>query len=121
MGARFEVDADQLDQLARQLHAAGVQLVDGLEPVNTEAGRVVDAAARPPRRTGTLAASSRSDATAHGVTFASTARYWTWVHWGAPRRHIKARPWLLEALDRTRTEVLAVYAAHATDTLKKIG
>lgn len=118
--ARFEVDSAQLDQLGRQLHAAGVQLAD-LEPVNAEAGRVVDSAARPPRRSGALAAASRADATAHGVTFASTARYWTWVHWGAPRRHIKARPWFLEALERQRTEVLAVYARHASDTLKQIG
>lgn len=119
--AGLEVEgAAQLDQLGAQLHAAGVQLAD-LEPANTEAGRVVHAAARPPRRSGALVASLRADATPGGVTFASSARYWTFVHWGAPRRNVRAHPWWPEAVAATRTEVLAVYAAHATDTLTKIG
>lgn len=120
MASRFTIDDDQLEQLAAELRAAGVKLAD-LEPVNTEAGRVVTPAARPPRRSGALAASLQADASAHGVTFASTARYWTFIHWGAPRRNIRAHPWWPEALAATRTEVLAVYARHATDTLKTIG
>lgn len=120
MGAGFKADTAELEQLAVELRAAGVKLAD-LEPVNTEAGRVVAAAARPPRRTGTLAAGSRSVASPGGVTFASTARYWTFVHYGAPRRNIKAHPWWPEAIAATRTEVLAVYTRHATDTLKTIG
>lgn len=120
MSNRFEIDSAQLDQLARQLHASGVQL-DDLEPVNSKAGRTVLDAARPPRRSGALAASLRTDVTPAGVTFASTARYWTFVHWGAPRRHMRAQPWYSEALGHTRDELLAVYSAHAVDTLKKIG
>lgn len=120
MGARFEVDAAQLDQLAADLHAVGVQLAD-LEPVNTEASRVVHAAARPPRRSGALAAGLRADPNGQGVTFASSARYWTFVHWGAPRRNIKARPWWPEALTVSRDQLLAVYARHAATTLDKIG
>lgn len=116
----FDVDAAQLDQLGRQLHAAGVQLAE-LEPVNEEAGRVVLAESRPPRRSGALSAALRADATRTGVAFASTARYWTFVHWGAPRRNIRARPWYREAVDHSRERVLAVYAEHAADTLKKIG
>lgn len=119
-GAKFEVDTARLDAMARDLRAAGVALED-LSPANAEAARVVEAAARPPRRTGTLASSSRADATPAGVTFASTARYWTFVHWGAPRRNIRAHPWWPEAIDHTRTDVLAVYAKHAADSLKKIG
>ena len=91
MAAEFTADTAQLEQLARDLHAAGIKLAE-LDPVNTEAGRVVHAAARPPRRSGVLAASLQADATAQGVVFGSTARYWTFVHWGAPRRNIRARP-----------------------------
>lgn len=120
MAANFTADTDQLDQLARDLRAAGVKLAD-LDPVNTEAGRVVHAAARPPRRSGALAASLQADATAQGVEFASSARYWTFVHWGAPRRNIRAHPWWPEALAASREDLLAVYAQHATDIVKKIG
>lgn len=108
------------DELARQLHAAGVQLAE-LGPANTEAGRIVVAQAHAPRRTGAMAAGTTASVTRHGVAFASTARYWTFVHWGAPRRNIKARPWLAESLDHNRADVLAVYAAHARDTIDKIG
>jgi hypothetical protein len=116
----FEADTTQLRQLGDQLRAAGAQL-DNLEGPNTQAARIVEAAAHPPRRSGTLAASSRAGVSAGGVTFASTARYWTFVHWGAPRRNIRARPWWTEALTRTTTEVLAVYAKHATSSLEPIG
>ncbi len=118
--SRFEVDSAELDQLGRSIHAAGVKLTD-LEPANTEAGRVVEAAAHPPRRSGALAASLRADATANGVTFASSARYWTFVHYGAPRRNMRAHPWWSQAVEASRTDVLAVYAKHATHALDEIG
>lgn len=118
--SRFDLDAAQLDQLERQLRAAGAEL-DALEPSNREAGRVVLAAARPPRRSGALAASLRADVTGRDIVFASTARYWTFVHWGAPRRNMRARPWYPEALQHSRDDIVAVYAKHAADTLKQIG
>lgn len=120
MASGFSADTAQLRQLGDQLHAAGVEL-EALDPANSEAGRVVVAAARPPRRTGALAAGQRADATREGVTFASTARYWTFVHWGAPRRNIRARPWFSEALKASQDRVLAVYAEHAQQTIDKIG
>lgn len=118
--SRLDLDGAQLDQLARDLSAVGAELGD-LDAANREAARIVVAASRPPRRSGTLAASSRTDVTGQGVTFASTARYWTFVHWGAPRRNIRARPWFAEAVDHSRADVVAVYAKHAADTLNKIG
>jgi hypothetical protein len=120
MADRFAADTSQLEQLGRDFRAAGVQL-DELEPVNQEAGRVVVAQARPPRRSGALAASLRAGVTPGGVTFASTARYWTFVHWGAPRRNMRARPWFREAIAYSRDEILAAYSKHAAATLDKIG
>jgi hypothetical protein len=116
----FTADAPQLRQLGDQLRAAGVQLGE-LDPAHAQAGRVVLAATRPPRRTGYMANHLTAGPGANGVVFASTARYWTWVHWGAPRRHVKARPFYPEALHRSTDEVLAVYADHARDTINKIG
>jgi hypothetical protein len=116
----FAADTSQLARLGDQLRAAGVQLGQ-LDQAHTEAGRVVVNATRPPRDTGHLANSLTAGAGANGVVFASAARYWTFVHWGAPRRHVRARPFYAEALRRSTTEVLAVYAEHAQNTLDKIG
>ena len=117
--AGFTADAAQLDQLADDLAAAGADLAR-LDPANTDAAAIVMAAARPPRRTGTLAASLVARVTGQGVTFASTARYWTFVHWGAPRRQLRARPWFVEAIEPRRDLILAAYAEHARDALANI-
>lgn len=117
--ASLELSGDQLDQLARQLQAAGHDLAD-LAPANAEAGRKVLDATTPPRATGQLAATLTADASANGVVFASTARYWTFVHWGAPRAHLRARPFFLEALTARQAAVVAVYAEHATNTLEQL-
>lgn len=114
--ADFDIDADQLEAFGRQLAGVGVELAD-LEPPNEQAGRLVLANSTPPRLTGQLAATTRADATRDGVTFASTARYWTFVHFGAPRRHIVARPFFTEALQASTDELLAIYAEHASNKL----
>lgn len=116
--ADFRVDSAELAAFSRQLVAAGHQLAD-LEAANAQAGRVVLDSTRPPVRSGKLAGSLTATAGANGVVWASTARYWTFVHWGAPRRNIRARPFYLQALDADTERVLAVYAEHATETLRR--
>lgn len=98
--------------LAREFTRAGEDLED-LEAVNAEAGRVVLAAARPPRRSGALAAGLRAVVDSRGASLASTVPYWTFVHWGAPRRHVKAQPFILAAVQASRSEVLDLYLTHA--------
>lgn len=115
----FAADTSEVDRAAAQLYEAGHQLVELTDP-NSEVGRVVVEAARPPRLSGNLGATSRADVTRNGVAWASTARYWTFVHWGAPRRHIRARPYFVEAVDRETDRIVAVYAAHVTDTIRRI-
>lgn len=119
MNAQLSIQAPELDRFADQLRGLGVKLAD-LEAPNAEAGRLILAAARPPRLSGTLDASLAADVTAQGVAFASTARYWTFVHYGAPRRNIRARMFLAEAVNASATEVAAVYAAHAETTIKTL-
>lgn len=106
---------------ADQLAAAGHQLAD-LDTPNAAAGRVVLEAARraAPTRTGQLSGSITADVSANQVVWASTARYWTFVHWGAPRRNIRARPFILQALEADTDQIVAVYAEHATQTLEKL-
>lgn len=116
----FTADTAELERFARQAHAAADQLAD-VESANIEAGRVVVGATRPPvGATGQLSAGVHADATANGVVWASTARYWTFVHWGAPRRHIRARPFFVEAIRISTDQLVDVYRAHAIDSLKGI-
>lgn len=108
------------EALARGFHQAAEDLGD-LEAVNSEAGRVVLAAARPPRgATGRLAAGLQARATGREVTMASNVRYWSFVHWGAPRIHVRAQPFVLAAVRATTAEVLDLYTAHTHDSLRKI-
>ena len=117
--ADFDADTSELAPFVRQVRAAADELL-ALEQANADAGRVVLATARPPRRTGFLGNSLTADATANGVVWASTARYWTFVHWGAPRRHIVARPFFVEAVQLHVDDLVDVYRVHAIDALKGI-
>lgn len=113
-------DDGAIAHLAAQLHQLAEQLRGPvLEDAAREAAPVILAAARPPRLTGRLATSLTADATANGVTFASSARYWTYVHYGAPRHHLAARPFYAEALRANADQLAAVYAEHLTDTITR--
>jgi hypothetical protein len=54
------------------------------------------------------------------VVIGSPLRYATFVHWGAPRRHVKAQPFLLTALESSKAEVLDLYTAAASDALATV-
>lgn len=117
--AGFELTSDAA-QLGDRLAAAG-RLAAELEPVNQRAGQLVLADSHAPRRSGQLGASVRADATTGGVTIAGHTPYWTFVHWGAPRRHVRAQPWLLAALRADEAAILELYATHLRDTVDTIG
>lgn len=107
------------EEVARRLLAMGDQLAQ-LEPVNARAGELVQAASAP-RRTGLLGASVNADATANGVTVGSSLRYATYVHWGAPRRHVIAQPWLLNQTKARETDIIELYRDHAADAVARAG
>ena len=107
-------------QLARELLRAGDELAD-LADTNARAGELIRDRANVPRRSGALAASLRADASAGGVVVASALRYATFVHWGAPRRHIRARPFLLDSLNTSSDELVDLYADHASEVVARIG
>lgn len=106
-----------MEAFARSAYAAAQEIAD-LDEVNARAGRVVEEATRPPRRTGALARSQTVTAGPNGVTVAAGVRYATIVHWGAPRRGIRARPWLVDAVRLTADEVADLYLTHARETLR---
>jgi hypothetical protein len=114
----IQADTDAAAFARRMLDAAD-DLAD-LEQTNAEAGALVLAAADIPRRSGHLAAGVRYAATPGGVTLAAAAPYWTFVHWGAPRRGIVARPFLLNALELKQSDVADLYLDHAQSVVTKL-
>lgn len=104
---------------AGSLHRAAAELGE-LEEANRRAGAVITAAPAP-RVTGLLGESVRADVTANGVTVAGHTAYWTYVHWGAPRIHVVAQPWLA---DQTRTheqQIIDVYTDHTAAAVSTAG
>lgn len=98
-----------LPQLNARLRSAGADAQD-MPDLMHRIGNIVIVAARPPRKTGAVAASQRAG---RGRTkavvragYAKRASYAGVVHYGDPRRGIRPRPWLVDALRRTQTQVV---------------
>lgn len=100
-------------QLRRTLKAAGSDLSE-LKDVHSKVGSIVVAAGRTgaPRRSGALAGSVRASRAAASATVrAGSARapYAGPIHWGWPRRGIRAQPFLSDAATSTEPAWTAVY------------
>lgn len=98
-----------LPQLNARLRAAGADSQD-MPDLMHRIGNIVITAARPPRKTGAAANSQRAG---RGRTkavvragYAKRASHAGVVHYGDPHRGIPARPWLVDALRRTQTQVV---------------
>lgn len=118
MAASFTTESNAADVATRLLKAADD--LGALDSVNDAAGRIVEAAARPPVVTGALAASLSVTATDTTAQVVSGLRYATFVHWGAPRKHVRAQPFLLAALQVSREDILALYIDHAQRVVSDI-
>ncbi len=115
---------------AKELRRALRQVADDarsdLKPVHADvAGIVADTAQQmAPIRTGSLAASIRSSGTlTKAIVRAGTARipYAGVIHFGWPRRNITPQPFLYDAMDRRRAEVLERYHDGVDAIIKRRG
>jgi hypothetical protein len=119
------VQVDGLRTLRRTLKAAGADLDDLKAAHAAVAARVVRAALpNVPRRSGALAASVRGSGQA-GAAVVRAGRaavpYAGPIHWGWPARHIKARPFLWDAIADTETQWLGTYRTaldHLIDSIE---
>lgn len=111
-------------QLRATMRRAGVELTD-LTDANRAVASTVATAAAPstPRRTGRLAASVRPGATqTQAIVRAGGAAlpYALPIHWGWPRRHITAQPWLSRAAQDTEPGWLPIYQTAIDRIIDKI-
>jgi HK97 gp10 family phage protein len=94
----------------KKFHAEGAKLVE------------TEAASRAPVRSGTLRGSLRSSGTQkNGVVRSGSARvpYAGPIHFGWAARNIRPQPFMYDALDRRRAEVVEVFDKGLKDLIRK--
>jgi len=117
--ARVRVEG--LGRTLRALAKAGADATDMRDLMHT-LGLLVVTAANPPRETGNLAGTLRAGrGKTKAVVRAGGARapYAGPVHYGWPARNIPANPFLTDALQRTRPQLLATLDKGLTDLLRR--
>tara|TARA_R110000782_G_C14483646_1_gene376358 strand:+ start:138 stop:518 length:381 start_codon:yes stop_codon:yes gene_type:complete len=114
---------------AKQLQRALRQVEGGmadLKGAHAEAAKIVEVKAEriAPKRSGALAASVRSSGQARqGIVRSGKAKvpYAGVIHFGWAARSISPQPFLYDALDDRRGEVIAVYDDRVNKLIKKHG
>ncbi|WP_349866847.1 hypothetical protein [Leifsonia sp. WHRI 6310E] len=124
MAGRAIAEVEGADRFRRTLRKAGIDLKN-LRNVHKSVGAIVaTAAARlAPRRTNRLANNIRAGATQKAAFVrAGGARvpYAGPVHWGWPKHHIPANPFMTTAAQETEPRWFRVYEDYTTNALDYI-
>lgn len=109
--SRAGIEVRGAANLRRTLKKAGLDLED-LKEAHADAAKVAERAARPPVRTGALAATVRSSGTKTAAIIRAgraAVPYAGVIHWGWPKRGIPSRPFLSEAAQRTEPRWIPIY------------
>ena len=111
-------------ELRSALRSIAPELRAEMRAINLEAARVVlpVALARVPVRSGRLRATVRVLASQRAGRIAAGKKlvpYAGPIHFGWPKRHIRPQPFLYEALDSRRTQVIGVYQRRVADVVDK--
>ena len=122
--ARPVVQVAGAKELRRQLKAAGDDLED-LKAANKEAAHIVElsSVALAPVTTGALMHSIRSSGTkTAGIVRAgrSSLPYAGPIHWGWPKRNIKAQPFMLNAAHQSEPRWVEAYSELVDKALAKV-
>lgn len=122
--ARPVVQVAGARELRRQLKAAGDDLED-LKAANKEAAHIVElsSVALAPVTTGALMHSIRSSGTkTAGIVRAgrSSLPYAGPIHWGWPKRNIKAQPFMLNAAHQSESRWVEAYSELVDKALAKV-
>lgn len=125
-GASAGIRVDGARQLRRSLKRAHPDLIDQLKAAHASVAGVVAARAKPTAPvgvTGRLSASVRPGATKTAAVVRagrSTVPYAGVIHYGWPRRNIKAQPFLSDAAQTTESTWTTLYAQAVDDVLRHI-
>lgn len=108
-------------RLARTLAAAADEIRD-LTDANRAAGLLIEAGGRAgaPVLTGRLVGSLTTDAGPGQAVIGSNVIYSRVIHEGSARRHISARPFLVDAARAREAGVVNIYATKTVTVLSKV-
>lgn len=117
--AAGSIKIDGLDKLVKNLKKLHPEIANGLKQINRDLADELVPVARSaaPRRSGRLADSVRSGSTATtGIVRAGGAKvpYAKVIHFGWPKHNIKPQPFLYDALDSRRGEIVDKYVERVT-------
>lgn len=113
---------DGVEQLAATLAAAAPHVAD-LEQVDAQVGDLVLGVVRPPRVTGALASTVRAEPDSDGVTLAAgspSVPYAGVIHNGWPGHHIRAQPFISQAIQKATDRIADKYEDHLTEVLSTV-
>lgn len=122
-GGKLEIGG--LRELQRDLNQLAKDSRDDMKETHQKAGEIVAAAAKPlaPVRSGALSATIVSAPTKRQgrvrVGRGQSVPYAGPIHFGWPARRIKAQPFIYEALDGRRDEVLEAYERRMNELIRK--
>jgi hypothetical protein len=116
---RPTVTVDGLPRLVATMRAAARRAA-ALEPANRTVAAALVARARPPRRTGALAASLTAGSSPTEATMTSSLAYAGVIAHGWPRHGIEATNFDTAALSAVTPEALDTYNRHLADTVATI-
>jgi hypothetical protein len=108
------IHVEGLTKLRRELKKVDAGLAKELNKVGKDVAEIVAATARvdAPRLTGRLAGTIKAGSTAGGAYVkAGGVPYAAPIHWGWRKHNIAPQPFLYEALDARRDEVIEKYVA----------
>lgn len=123
MASRADIQIKGARELRRKLSAID-GAIDDLKAVHLEAARMVESAAvgLVPVRSGRLRDTIRSSGTKTGARVRAGFKripYAGVIHFGWPRRNIEPQPFLYDALDKRRRQVLDVYDERLNELLRR--
>jgi hypothetical protein len=122
--ARPVIEVKGVRELRRSMRKAGEDLSQMNRANQAVSGFVAArAAGSAPRRSGRLAGSLRgSGGRTAAIVRAGGAKvpYASPIHWGWPRRNIRAQPWISEAATSTESTWLGMYADAIEQILNKV-
>ena len=120
------IQIDNLNQVRRNFNQYGAEFKTELKQTHLKAAKIVEKAARPlvPVRTGKLLASVRASGTQRFAAVRAGKKsvpYAPPIHWGWAKRGIKPNPFLYEALDKRRDEVIKAYEKQIAELGRRFG
>ena len=124
---KASIEVQGARKLRKELNALNKEVAGpGMRKIHLDVAKIVadEATRQAPRRSGRLAGSVRGKSTTRRATISAgkgNVPYAGVIHWGWPRRNIRANRFLFRASGAKRDEAMREYSDGMNDLLRKLG